>query len=286
MTLNLKLLVARAVLCAVVITGIAIAAPATKSAAPSKPPAQLLSEARSELTASHAYKADALLQQVIKSETAQRAEVEEALVLQGMIYYGDVFASTLLLPSLVAVAKKPEPFGRKVSERMILAGRAFHASVTKYLNITAGGGKLANVKLSLPDFTEADVKKLQDTLSNRASVESLLASYPTDPSAGEGLYSRASQFGMYLGFGGTLPKQKGRKLAGIESKYSGGVQFDNLRYLDWAASVSLDMSKQVKDTLPQFSLKDLSKRCNERLLKVAPKDSQFAKNAKARLEKK
>jgi hypothetical protein len=260
--------------------GTALASPATKT------PAQLLTEARTEITASRAYKADALLQQVIKSPDAQRAQVEEALVLQGMIYYGDVFASSLLLPSLVAVAKKPEPFGKKVSERMILAGRAFHSAVTKYLNITAGGGKLSSLKVTLPDFAEADVKKLQDSLSNKATVEGLLASYSSDPAAGEGMYSRASQFGLYLGFGGTLPKEKGRKFGAIKSKFQSGVTFDQLRYLDWAASVSHDMSKSVKDPLPEFNLKELSKRCDQRLLKVAPADSTFAKNAKARLEAK
>jgi hypothetical protein len=265
----------------------AFAAPAAKTATPKpaapKPPTQLLAEAKAEITASHSYKADALLQQVIKSEDASRAQVEEALVLQGMIYYGDVFASALVLPSLVAVAKKPEPFGRKVSERMIMAGRAFHESVTSYLNITAGGGKLSKLQVSLANFNEDDVKKLQDALSAKATVESMLDSYPTDPSTGEGLYSRASQFGLYLGLGGTLPKQKGRKLADIRSRLGAGVQFDQLRYLDWAASVSLDMSKQINDTLPEFSLADLSKRCDERLAKLAPADSQFGKNAKARL---
>src|SRR5688572_15919340 len=158
------------VLALVLFTTSAFAAPAA-----AKTPAQLLSEARSEITASHAYKADALLQQVIKSEDAQRAQVEEALVLQGMIYYGDVFASALMLPSLVAVAKKPEPFGRKVSERLIMAGRAFHSSLTKYLNITAGGGKLAKLQVNLPALDEADVKKVQDSLGSKSVVEGLIA---------------------------------------------------------------------------------------------------------------
>jgi hypothetical protein len=257
--------------------------PAAKPA-PARPPAQLLTEAKSELLASHAYKADALLQQVVKSDEASRAQVEEALVLQGMIYYGDVFASALVLPSHVAVAKKPEPFGRKVSERMILAGRAFHESVTSYLNITAGGAKLGKLQVKTAPFSEADVKKLQDALSNRATVESLLSSYPNDPSEGEGMYSRASQFGLNLGLGGLLPKQKGRKLEDIQAKLAAGIDFDQLRYLDWAASVSLDMSNQVHDTLPDYSLAELSKRCDERLTKLAPAGSQFAKNAKARME--
>jgi len=250
--------------------------------APPKPPAQLLSEAKAEITAGHAYKADDMLQQVVKSVDSSRAQVEEALVLQGMIYYGDVFASALVLPSLVAVAKKPEPFGKKVSERLIMAGRAFDAAVGKYLNITAPGGKLTTLKVSLPPFGEDDVKKLQDTLSNKATVQALLDSYPSDPSAGEGMYARASQFGLYLGFGGTLPKNKDRKLGEIQSKLAGGIAFDQLRYLDWAASVSLDMSREVRDPARQYDLGDLSRRCDERLLKLAPADSVFARNAKAR----
>jgi hypothetical protein len=37
--------------------------------------------------------------------------------------------------------------------------------------------------------------------------------------------------------------------------------------------------------MPEFNLKELAKRCDERLLKVAPADSQWAKNAQARLGK-
>jgi hypothetical protein len=261
------------------------------SAAPAKPaarqtPAQLLSEAKAELSASHAYKADTLLGDVIKSPDSSRAQVEEALVMRGMIYYGDVFGSALLLPSFVAVAKKPEPLGRKVSETLIMASRAFDANLTEYLNITAAGSKLQKVQLTLPDFSEADVQKLQDTLSNKNSVEALLAGYSSDPSSGEGLRTRASQFGMYLGYGGTLPKDKTRKLPEIKAKFAAGAPFDQARYLDWAASVCHDISQQVHDTQPEFNLAELGRRVDQRLLKVAPADSQFAKNAKARLEHK
>jgi hypothetical protein len=268
------------------ITSIASAAPPDKKApapAPKKTPAQLIAEAKSEISASHSYKADTLLGEVIKSADASRAQVEEAMVMRGMIYYGDVFGSALVLPSFVAVAKKPEPLGRKVSETLIMASRAFDANLTEYLNITAAGSKLTKLQVTLPDLDEADVKKLQDTLSNKASVESMLAGYSSDPSGGEGLRSKAGQFGMYLGYGGTLPKDQHRKLPDIKAKFAPGTQFDQVRYLDWAASVCLDMSRQVHDTVPEFNLADLAKKVDQRLLKVAPADSQFAKNAKARL---
>src|SRR4051812_1938074 len=148
--------------------------------APPKSPAQLLADAKAEISASHAYKADTILGDVAKSPDATRAQVEEALVMRGMIYYGDVFGSALVLPSFVAVAKKPEPLGRKVSETLIMASRAFDANLTEYLNITAAGSKLSKLQVDLPAFSEDDVKKLQDTLSNKASVESMLASYSSD----------------------------------------------------------------------------------------------------------
>jgi hypothetical protein len=247
-------------------------------------PADKLASARAEITSGHPYAADALLQEVVDSEDAGMAQVEEALCLQTMIYYGDVFGAALVMGPLGTASSEPSELKAQISQQLLLARRAFLAAGSNYLNTTVRGTLLAQLKLELPAFSESDIDKINSTLSSKEALQKILADFPKDPSAGQGLLAKANQFGLYLGFSSTVPKTAGRKMADVRQQLNSGVVFKQASYLDWMATVALDMNSLVNEPGGP-DLKGLARRADERLLKLVEPDSQYAKNARQRAAK-
>ena len=232
-----------------------------------------LAEAKTEIGNDHAYSADALLQEVVKDETATSGQVQEALFLQCMIYYGDVFGAALLLGPCGAASEGQHPFKQDVGEQLLLARRAFTISAEKYLNETVMQAALTRIKFTLPELNQSDVDTLQSVLADPATIRSMLTQYDADPSPARGLQARSNQFGFYICSGALLGPVAGqqRSVADIRSTLSQGVPYDHAAYLDWIASVLLDMYSLINEPNgPDFI--GLSKRANDRLL------SQYGSN--------
>ncbi len=245
-------------------------------------PSDSLNKARAEIAADHVYSADALLQDVISSPDASAGQVQEALYLQTMIYYGDVFGAALLLAPVSGSTGKPSALGKEVSQQLLLARRAFHVAASSLLNELNANKQFSTVKIDLPPFSEAEVDKLNAALASRETMKELVEGYEKDQSAGRGMLAKANHFGLYIGCGSALPKQKGRKLKDVDAKLKGGVSFEEARYLDWLATVCIDMKDLIKKEPQAPDLGNLAKRADERLKKIVEKDSAFYKNAVAR----
>jgi hypothetical protein len=246
-------------------------------------PADSLAKAKAEIAQHKLYSADPLLQDVVNSHDSTPSQVEEALVLQSCIYYGDVFGAAFVMAPLAAASSEGSPLKALVSQQLLLARRAFHVAANSYMDTTVAGSQLTQLKLELPPFTDSDLDVLKQGLGNKAALKRILDEYPEDPSAGQGMLAQANHFGLYLAFGAAYPRSAGRKLTDVRSALKAGVAFDELRYLDWIATVAGELAGLVKEPGgPDLSA--LAKRADERLLKrgASKPDSQFVKNAKQR----
>ncbi|MCH7472546.1 hypothetical protein IIA79_06295 [bacterium] len=243
-------------------------------------PAENLAEAKAEVAADHLYSADALLGEVVKSPDAATGEVEEALYLQSIIYSGDVLGAVAVMQPLALASNESSELKGQVSRQLLLARLAFEVTLNDYLDATVMGGRLDEVKLVLPAFTNQDVEMLTSTLADPAAIAQILAEYDDDPSAGQGLLARANQFGFFLAISASVPEQMSGDFAIVRSKFSGGLPFDRLHYLDWAARVALDMHALVQEPGGP-DLLGLAKRCDERIRQIAGDDpaNQYVKNA-------
>jgi hypothetical protein len=154
--------------------------------------------------------------------------------------------------------------------------------MSNYLNNTVGGQSLKQTSLRLPAFSEADARRIHQTLADKKMLDSIVSGFDKDPAPGMGLLSRANLLGLYVSAGSLAPRSGG--FAALRSKLSGGVEFRADRYLDWAASAALDMAEMVKDPGGP-DMKALSRRCDERLVKWYGKDADnaYVKAAKKRL---
>jgi hypothetical protein len=247
-------------------------------------PAEDMAGAKKDIAADHVYSADALLQKIIVSPDATPAQVQEALYLQTMIYYGDVFGAALLIgPVAGGSGGKDSKLGQETSRQLLLARRAFHAASVRLLNEFNAGRKLESVKVDLPTFGEGDIDKLNEAIGSKNTMEALVSGFASDESAGRGMLAKANHFGLYIGFSSLLAKQKNRKMSDIESKVKGGIKFDEARYLDWLATVCLDMRSLIKNEPSAPDLSGLAKRADERLKKlVKDKEDPLYKNAAKR----
>jgi hypothetical protein len=251
-------------------------------------PGDDLAAAKAELSANHPYSADALLQKIVKASDASPAELQEALVLQQMVYYGDVFGAALLLAPVSAATGKPSKLGAEASKQLLMARRAFYVSAKNFLNATFSERPLKQIQLELPTLTGDDVKKFEALLNTKEAMTKLIADYDADPSAGKGLLSRTSQFGLYLGMGALLPKSS-RKVEDIRASFKSGASYGYLGHLDWLATVSIELHGLAKEPQvpdPNFML-SLAKSCDERIKALTKDDpgSAYLKKAKARAGK-
>jgi hypothetical protein len=244
-------------------------------------PASLLAQAKAKFAAEDTVGADALLQQVIDHPDASIDLVEEALFWQIKLYYGDVVGAALLLGPLSGTGIDQSKLTQDVARQMLLARRAFQLAGTRYLNTTAIGSGLRSIKVDLPSLTDANVNQLKATIGDKAQVESILTGYSTDPKPGLGLVSMANRFGLYIGMGSELPGKPQGEVGSISAQFSNGVAFDEPRFLDWLAEVSLELHGIVNEPNGP-DLKGLSKRADDRLVQKAAGDSNYAKNAKRR----
>lgn len=255
---------------------ILLAAASVASAAP----ADTLAQAHQEFADDHIYAADALLQQVIDDETASQVQVEEALLLQSLIYYGDVLGAVAVIEPLAAASTEGSGYKGEVSRQLLLARRAFHAAASRYLTATVLGSNLEDIKVDLPEFTEADLAIIKDTLSDGKALKDIMTSYETDSSVGKGLLAKASRLGLYTGFGRMLPPDASRRFSGIRSQYSRGSVFTPIMYMDFVAEVSLEMAMLINEPNGP-DLVDLARRADERIMKLAGSNPQnlYVKNA-------
>jgi hypothetical protein len=247
-------------------------------------PAEDLASAKKDIAADHVYSADALLQKIVTSPDATPVQVQEALYLQGMIYYGDVFGAALLIgPVAGGSGGKDSKLGQETSRQLLLARRAFHAASARLMNEFNAGRKLETIKVDLPPFGEADIDKLNEAVASKSVMQALVQGYEADESAGRGMLAKANHFGLYVAFGSLLPKAKGRKMSEVDTKLKAGQAFDEARYLDWLATVSLDMRGLINNEPSAPDLLGLAKRADERLKKmVKDKESPLYKNAVSR----
>jgi hypothetical protein len=268
----------------VVLLCLAVALPASGLAQTTTDPAKLLEQAHSEIATSHLYSADAILRDVMKSPDASVAQVQEALSLQCMIYAGDVLGAALLIQPLGKASVEGSGLKGEVSKQLVLARHAFAIAANDYLNATVMGAELKQLKLTLPNYTQADVTKLENTLASPADLKAMLDGYSKDPTPGQGLMTRANQYGFFLAFSAAVPGSLGQNPDNIRAKVKQGVTFDNLNYLDWIARVALDMHHLLKEPNGP-DLTGLAQRADERILKLAQADSPYAKAARSRAGK-
>ncbi|MEZ5337979.1 MAG: hypothetical protein R3F46_06900 [bacterium] len=263
----------------ILISGILLAVPALAQG-----PADNLQKARSEFSADHIYAADALLQKVIDDEAASQLQVEEALFLQSIIYYGDVLGAMAVIEPLASASSQGSGYKGEVSRQLLLARRAFHAASTRYLTATVLGSKLDKVTLELPPFTEADLAAINSTLSDKAALERILTDYETDSAVGKGLLAKSSRLGLYTGFGRMLPPGGSRKFASIRSSFKQGSAFTPVMYMDFIAEVSVEMAMLVNEPNGP-DLIDLARRADERIMEITggKPDNLYVKNATRRM---
>ena len=247
-------------------------------------PAKLLEQAHSEIAQSHLYSADTILRDVMKSPDASIAQVQEALSLQCMIYSGDVLGAALLIQPLGRASEEGSELKGEVSKQLVLARHAFAVAANDYLNATVMGAELTQLKLTLPGFTQADVTQLENTLASPPELATMLTGYTTDPTPGQGLITRANQYGFYLAFSAAVPESLSQNPDSIRGKVKQGTAFDNLHFLDWIARVALDMHHLLKEPNGP-DLTGLAKRADERILKLAGAGSPYAASAQARAGK-
>lgn len=247
-----------------------------------KSPAQLIGEAKADIEKFKTGTADQLLQAVTIHPDASTAQLEEALVLQLVLYYGDVIGAMTVIPSLGKVAKEGSALKGAVGKQLVLARRAFAASMSSYLNSTITGTQLKQTNLPLPGFSEADARRIHQTLAETKTLDAIVSNFASDPAPGMGLLSRANLLGLYVSAGSLSPRSGG--FAALRSKLGGGVEYKADRYLDWAATAALEMHGMVNDPGGPDMLA-LSRRCDERLLQWYGKDANnsHVKAAKQRL---
>lgn len=247
-------------------------------------PTESLSKAKAEITAHKLYSADPLLQAVVNAPDAQQVQVEEALVLQTMIYCGDVFGAGLVMPPLAGAGTEGSPLKALVGQQLLMARRAFTVAAGSYLNTTVAGVKLEKVQVELPDFSDKDVEMITAALSDKTTLGKILSEYSSNPAAGQGLIAKANHLGLYTAFAGLLPYKGQRGMGDVRSAFKSGAAFDKLRYLNWLSQTATDFRRIVNEPKGP-DLAGLSKRCDERILKLAGKDTEntYVKNAKARL---
>jgi hypothetical protein len=244
-------------------------------------PARLLEEAHAEIALSHLYSADAILRDVMESPDASVAQVEEALALQCMIYSGDVLGAALLVTPLGNASQEGSGLKAEVTKQLILARRAFSISANDYLNATIGGSELAQLKLALPQFSQADVTKLEDTLASPQVLAGMVEGYATDPTPGQGLITRANQYGFYLAFSAAVQENLAQNPDSVRAAAQRGTPFDELHFLDWMARVAIDMHRLLQDPDGPDMLA-LAKRCDQRILAHAPENNEYAAAARSR----
>lgn len=255
---------------------------ALKVSTAGKSPAQLLAEAKVDIEKFKTGTADQLLQAVTTHADASTVQQEEALILQLVLYYGDVIGAMTMIPSLGKVGKEGSVLKGAVGKQLVLARRAFASSMSNYLNSTVTGSQLQRTSLPLPAFSEADAKRIHQTLAQSEMLDAIVSNFATDPAPGMGLLSRANLLGLYVSAGSLAPRSGG--FAALRGKLAGGVDYKADRYLDWAATAAREMHDMVSDPGGPDMLA-LSKRCDERLLQWYGKnaDNTYVKAAKKRL---
>ncbi|MCB1186980.1 hypothetical protein KDL29_07405 [bacterium] len=254
------------------------------SAARAQGAADNLSKARSEFAADHIYAADALLQKVIDDEAANQLQVEEALFLQSIIYYGDVLGAMAVIEPLAAASAEGSGYKGEVSRQLLLARRAFYASASRFVTATVLGSKLEKVQITLPSFTDADLAVINSTLSDKAALDAILTGYESDSAVGKGLLAKASRLGLYTGFGRMLPPGSSRKFAAIRSSFSQGSVFTPIMYMDFIAEISVEMAYLVNEPNGP-DLVGLAKRADERIMELTGGNPEnlYVKNATRRM---
>ena len=248
--------------------------------------AEKLAEARAEIAAGRMYTADALLQEIVHAEDATVSQAQEALVLQCMVYSGDVLGSVALMrPMSVATTEGSELKG-EISRQLVLARRAFTQAVNNYLNATVMGPELERVKVELPLLDAAALDVLMETLHDEQALREINNTYADDPAPGRGLLSQVNLYSYYLALSDALPGGSDKQLEVLRRELAAGRQFDNLHFLDWAARVGLDMHSLLSEPNGP-DLLGLVRRCDERILSLAGDDANnpYVKNARERAGK-
>jgi hypothetical protein len=252
-------------------------------------PQQLIDAAQQEIKQFHTGTADQYLQAVIDSPGSSAAQIEDALVLQMVLYYGDVIGAMTIIPSLARVGKQGSPLKDIVGKQLVLARRAFAASMNGYLNNTVRGQQLRGTDLQLPEFTNEDAKRLGQTMADAKTLDALVSGFAKDPAPGRGLLSKANLMGLYVSAGSLAPyrgPKEGDHFKALRSKLAAGVDFNAAQYLDWASTACLEMKKMLRDPGgPDMAA--LSQRCDERILQWYGKDpsNAYVKAAQKRLGK-
>jgi hypothetical protein len=268
---------------AVIAQGASAKTDAMKVNTAGKSPAQLISEAKADIEKFKTGTADQLLQAVTTHPDSTTSQLEEALVLQVVLYYGDVIGAMTVIPSLGKVAKDGSPLKSAVGKQLVLARRAFAASMSNYLNSTIAGSELKRTGLNLPAFSEADARRIHQTLAETQTLDAIVSNFATDPAPGMGLLSRANLLGLYVSAGSLAPRSGG--FAALRSKLGAGTDFKADRYLDWAATAAAEMHDMVTDKGGP-DMRALSKRCDERLIRWYGNEATnpYVTAAKKRLE--
>jgi hypothetical protein len=246
-------------------------------------PADTLREAKAEIAAGRIYPGDDLLQQVVDSPDSNSAQVEEALLIQCLIYSGDVLGAAALIGPLASAS--PEGSGMKtlVSQQLLLARRAYSVAANSYLNTTIKGTSLSTFRLELPHLTTAEVTQLMTTLANKDVLSQMMQEFGDDPSAGHGLLAQVNIYSMYLACGSAFDLGENARVEHIGSATGGGIEEDQLQLLDWAARVALDMNTMVNEPNGP-DLASLARRFDQRILAFAGDDAtnQYVINARNR----
>ena len=244
-------------------------------------PADLLTQAKSEIAAGRIFAGDALLQQVVDSPDANSAQVEEAVMIQCLLYSGDVLGAAAMIGPLSSAS--PEGSGLKtlVSQQLLLARRAFASAGNSYLNSTIKGTSLNSVQLTLPKLTTEEVSQLLATLHNADVLKKMMQEFDTEPSAGHGLLAKVNTYSLYLAAGAAFKLGESTGVEQIGGSCRGGLKLNELQFLDWAARTALDMNMMVREPNGP-DLAALAQRFDQRIVMLAGGDETNAYVVNAR----
>jgi len=177
------------------------------------------------------------------------------------------------------------PLKTEIARQLLSARMAFSVVINDYLNATVMGSELQSIKLQLPSMTDDDVAIMMATLDDADALVKINTQFAEDPTAGRGLLARINQYSFALAIKDAVPAEFGQKLSAVQQGLAGGVSFNRLCYLDWAARVALDMHRMVNEPGGP-DLLGLAQRCDKRITDAAAADpnSQYVKNAQQRMK--
>jgi hypothetical protein len=244
-------------------------------------PELLLAQAYSALSEGRVYYADVLFNEAASHVDATMAQVEEARVLQSIIYAGDYLGAVAMMQSFAAFTESDSELKLEIQNQLVNSHIAFYTVVDGFLDVTVAGSNLQTVTVELPELPEKDIETMQLILQNEEIIREINSTYDEDPTAGLTLLARVNRFSLLLSLQGVFLDGMSDDIEYIRSQMAAGQPFSQIRYLDWAAEILVGIDKvlTLKGGPP---LDELAARCDDRILALLGADANNVYAEKAR----